>query len=285
MQADMSRFSVVLCRAGESANVGAVCRAMKTMGIHRLILADCPVYDAARVATMAVHALDVYGSAERFGTLEEALRGFALSAGFTRRRGGRRKSRSLAVRDFAVGVAARSGEASSGGGRIALVFGNEKDGLTDAELALCSLAVHIPSSDAFPSLNLAQAVQVACHEMFSAALEAGGGKDGSADPASRAVTEAASADIARALSSLGFFSKTGDGDCREFLRDLMERAGLGTGEIEYFKRLFLKAAALSGGKGAPRRHAAALPPREAPSGQHLGADDAAFGDDHGPLDR
>lgn len=277
MQADMSRFSVVLCRAGEAGNVGSACRAMKTMGIVNLVLADCPSYDEARIATMAVHAYDVYEGAARFGSLEEALMGFSLSAGFTRRRGGRRKSHSLSVREFARGL-------YPGSGRAALVFGNEKDGLSDAELALCSRAVHIPSSDAFPSLNLAQAVQVACHEMFSAALESEGGRDGSADPAPRALTDSASSDIVRALASLGFFSKTGDEACRFFLRDMIERAGLGIGELDYFRKLFLKAAAISGGHGSPRRHAGSPPPGGTPAREEFGADNARLGEDDGALD-
>jgi len=260
MVADMSRFTVLLCRAQEAGNVGSACRAMKTMGILDLVLVDCPEFDSERVATLAVHAFDVYENAVRFSRLEDALAGFAISAGFTRRRGQRRKSQSLSVRDFASSLPGSSGQGSSG--RIALVFGNEKDGLSDVELACCSRAVHIPSSDAFPSLNLAQAVQVACYEMFIAGLE---GRDGSADPAGRTETEKAAVQMTAALASLGFFSKKDDGACRNLLRDLAERALLGKKELDYLTRLFLKAAALSAGKGKPRRHSPEPPPPGAPS--------------------
>lgn len=240
---------MVLCRAQEPGNVGSACRAMKTMGITRLVLADCPDYDQARVATMAVHAFDVYGSAVRFPTLAEALAGFSVSAGMTRRRGERRKSHSLSLRDFVDGLHRPDGAA----GPVALVFGNEKDGLSDAELAACSRAVHIPSSDAFPSLNLAQAVQVACYELFMRALD---GRDGSADAADRTLTDASAKRITEALAGLGFFRKSDDAACRLFLRDMAERASLSVSELEYFTRLFLKTAAISGGRGSPRRHAA-----------------------------
>ena len=244
---------MVLCRAQEAGNVGSACRAMKTMGITRLVLADCPDYDEDRVATMAVHAFDVYRGARRFATLEEALSGFSVSAGLTRRRGERRKAHSLSVRDFAAGLCASGGGAALPAGSAALVFGNEKDGLSDRELSACSRAVHIPSSDAFPSLNLAQAVQVACYELFMAALD---GRDGSADAADRTVTEASARRIADALAGLGFFRKADDLYCRTFLRDLAERASLSIGELDYLTRLFLKTAAIAGGRGAPRRHAA-----------------------------
>jgi tRNA/rRNA methyltransferase len=54
----------------------------------------------------------------------------------------------------------------SEGNSIALVFGSEKEGLTNEELSLCHLYVRIPSADSFPSLNLAQAVMVLCYELF-----------------------------------------------------------------------------------------------------------------------
>ena len=80
MVADMSRFTVLLCRAQEAGNVGSACRAMKTMGILDLVLVDCPEFDSERVATLAVHAFDVYENAVRFSRLEDALAGFAISA-------------------------------------------------------------------------------------------------------------------------------------------------------------------------------------------------------------
>ena len=143
-----SRFAVILCRAEEGGNVGSACRAMKTMGVSRLVLAGCPDYDEGRVRMMAVHAFDVYESAERFPDLASALAGFSLSGGFTRRRGEKRKAFSHSVEGFAAFALGRQG------GDAALVFGNERTGLTELELGLCSLAVHIPSSEEFPSLNL-----------------------------------------------------------------------------------------------------------------------------------
>ncbi len=49
---------------------------------------------------------------------------------------------------------------------IGLAFGSEKEGLTNEELSLCHRYVRIPSSESFPSLNLAHAVMVICYELF-----------------------------------------------------------------------------------------------------------------------
>ncbi len=232
---DLSRFAIVLCRAEEAGNVGSVCRAMKTMGLGRLILADCPAHDESRVKTMAVHAFDIYESARRVVDLTEALATFGLSAGFTRRRGAGRKVFSLSIADFSARESERSGS-------VALVFGNEKNGLSGEELDLCSLAVHIPTSEAFPSLNLSQAVQIACHELRSAAI---GRMDGSALPVSRAETDASVARIGERLSALGFFKISDGARCRNFLRDTVERAGMTPSELRYFEALFRKMACLA----------------------------------------
>ena len=66
-------FAVLLCRAEEGGNVGSACRAMKTMGLSRLVLVGCPEYPVDRVRTMAVHAFDVFESAELFPDLASAL--------------------------------------------------------------------------------------------------------------------------------------------------------------------------------------------------------------------
>jgi TrmH family RNA methyltransferase len=247
----LSGFAVVLCGAEESGNVGAACRAIKTMGLSRLVLAGCPDYDEDRVRMMAVHAFDVYEAAERFPSLASALAGFSLSAGFTRRRGQKRKAFSQTVEGFAA-LALNRPRGGAEGGSVALVFGNERTGLTEAELSLCSLAVHIISSDAFPSLNLAQAVQIACYELRKQAL---GGRDGRPTPVSRSESDDALARIAENLREIGFFKVTRDRDLSAFLRDTIERAAYTPGELRYFESIFRKAAGMIHGEQAKRKRA------------------------------
>jgi TrmH family RNA methyltransferase len=241
---DLSDFAIVLCRAEEGGNVGSACRAIKTMGLSRLVLAGCPDYDEDRVRMMAVHAFDVYERAERFDGLAPALAGFSLSAGFTRRRGEKRKAFSQSVEGFASFALSRP-SAGSGSGATALVFGNERTGLTEPELGLCSLAVHIPSSDAFPSLNLAQAVQVACYELRRQAL---GERDGGPEPVSRAEAESSVSRIAEHLREIGFFKVTRDRNLSAFLRDTVERAAYTPKELRYFESVFRKAAGMIHGR-------------------------------------
>ena len=129
-------------------------------------------------------------------------------------------------------------------GEVALVFGNERTGLTDGELALCSLASHIPSSSAFPSLNLAHAVQVVCYELRRQVLA---GRDGSADPVKRAEVVESVARIAGHLREMGFFKVTRDRGLSAFLRDTAERAAYTASELRYFESIFRKAAGMHRG--------------------------------------
>lgn len=243
---DLSRFTVVLCRAEEAGNVGSACRAMKTMGVSRLALAACPAYDEERVRTMAVHAFDLYEGAARYPSLGEALAGTGLSAGFTRRRGEKRKTFSLSVEEFSRKVFLR-GEGENAGGELALVFGNERSGLSREELDCCSLAVHIPSSELFPSLNLAQAVQIACYEIRRNALS---DRPAAYLPARREAIEAMVERAALRLGSLGFFKLNQGAELRMFLRDMAERAALSPSELRYFEAFIHKMAGLATkGKG------------------------------------
>jgi tRNA/rRNA methyltransferase/tRNA (cytidine32/uridine32-2'-O)-methyltransferase len=178
----LSDFVVILSRVSEPGNAGAVCRAMKNMGLSRLRLVAPPPLDETRVRARAVHAVNIWDNAERFDTLAEAAMDCSLLIGTTRRRGRHRKGVTMDPRTLAAWLRERGREQDpdSGGpeadlkalpghaGPIGLVFGNERTGLEDSELDLCNIASHIPVSDAFPSLNLSHAVQIYVYELFLA---------------------------------------------------------------------------------------------------------------------
>lgn len=232
----LDRVSVVLCGVEGPLNVGAACRAMKTMGMARLALAACPEYDTVEVRTHALHAFDLYEGAERYPTLGAALAGASLAAGFTRRTGRRRKE-PLRVDEFAAWLAAAPAR------DVALVFGNERSGLSAAELDLCDLSVAIPASEAFPSLNLSHAVQLACWELRRSLLPAA--ITGPSVAASRARLEAEARGMADALQEAGLYRLAGRDDAEAFLRSVLARAGLGEGELERIVSVTRRLAALS----------------------------------------
>ncbi len=151
---------IVLVRPRFPENIGSVARAMKNMGIHRLIVVDgcSPLHmNAYKLASGAEEILE---RAEEFPTLSEAISGMGCVVGMTSRTG-KERTPLLTSKELATKLIPISKK-----NFIGLVFGSEKEGLTNEELSLCHLFVRIPSSGAFPSLNLAQAVMVLCYEFF-----------------------------------------------------------------------------------------------------------------------
>jgi tRNA/rRNA methyltransferase/tRNA (cytidine32/uridine32-2'-O)-methyltransferase len=241
---DLSDFVIILCRASEPGNAGAVCRAMKNMGLSRLRMVAPEFADAEPVLTRAIHAGDVWHNAEFFDTLADAVTDCPLVVGTTRRRGRKRKSVTLEPRALAQWLAGRQPTLNASA-QVALVFGNERTGLEDDELKLCNVASHIPVSENFPSLNLSHAVQVYAYELF---LAFGAAKDnpvkGEWVPLDRRAADGLAAEITGALAGLGFYKKPGREEQTRFLRDLVCRAGLTDHESRYLKDIFIKAARL-----------------------------------------
>ncbi|MDR3114445.1 MAG: RNA methyltransferase, partial [Treponema sp.] len=152
---------IILSRPQEAGNVGAVCRAMKNMGLSQLRIVAPGRLDPELIRARAIHAKELWETARRFTSLPQAAADCSLVVGTTRRRGQRRKPVSLSPE--ALGEYLRDQP-----GKAALVFGNERTGLEAGELAFCNLASHIPADAAFPSLNLSHAVQIYAYVLFRA---------------------------------------------------------------------------------------------------------------------
>lgn len=169
--------AVVLVRPQEEGNVGAAARAMANFGLERLILVEpaAPLRGTARA--FAVHAEAILDRAERAPDLRTALGGFARVVATTGARDRPWPSRLISPRELAGALAADAPATPT-----ALVFGPEPSGLTNAELALASLLVRVPTSPAQPSLNLAQAVLVVAYELFLARRDEAAATDEEVEP-------------------------------------------------------------------------------------------------------
>lgn len=163
----LDRIRVVLSHPSHPGNIGAAARAMKTMGLSRLVLVNPRVFPDAQADAMAAGATDLLVTAKVVTSLAEALKGTVLAVAMTARR------RELAV----PALWARDGAAElvtlAASGDVALVFGNETSGLSNDELSMCRRWAMIPVDAEFSSLNLAAAVQVMCYELRQAALDPG----------------------------------------------------------------------------------------------------------------
>jgi tRNA/rRNA methyltransferase len=158
-------ISIILVRPKFHENIGSVARAMKNMGLSRLIVVNgcSPLHPNAY--KLASGAEDILERAEEFPTLREAISEMGCVVGMTSR-GGKERHPDLTPRALAERLIPLSQKNS-----IGLAFGSEKEGLTNEELSLCHLYGRIPSMESFPSLNLAQAVMVVCYELFQASKE------------------------------------------------------------------------------------------------------------------
>ena len=254
----LSDVIIVLSRPAEAGNVGAVCRAMKNMGLSRLrlIAPGFPATEAAVSGTLseagfgyggnlavlearAVHAFDVWERAETFDSLAAAVKDCAMVIGTTRRRGRRRKQVSMTPAETAAFLKDRPGPA-------ALVFGNERTGLEDDELELCNFASHIPADEACPSLNLSHAVMVYAYELFrNLANPAEDAVKGQWVPLDQGTTDTMVREIMASLRILGFYKQRGREEQERFFRDIFSRAALTEREGRYFTEIIAKAVRLA----------------------------------------
>lgn len=222
--AALARVHVVLCRPSHPGNIGAAARAMKTMGLNRLKLVAPRRFPHPEANALAAGATDILEGAEVHATLEEALQDCVLAAGLTRR------TRELAQPPLEARQAAPELLALAHSQPVALVFGNETFGLSNAELSRCQRLVTLPADPAYPSLNLAAAVQVMAYELRLTGL---GEAPLSAPPARVSLAEMAYfyRRLEETLIAIGFLNPAHPKRLMPRLRRLFDRCGLQKEEL------------------------------------------------------
>jgi len=229
-----SSIQIVLVETQDGANIGSVCRAMKTMGLHNLVITGTKKYKEERVKTLAIHAYDIYEKCRRCETLQESIQDSVLTIGATRRRGKFRKYFTMNPDQLAEKID------SFGKGQISIVFGREADGLSDDELNLCDAAVQIPTSPDFPSLNLSQAVQIITYSLYKKVKNMAG-----YEPVPRDKLEQVVSTITDSFDEVHFFKQDEKEEVGRFFRDILARSGLSESESQRLEKMFRKMAAVS----------------------------------------
>lgn len=159
------KIRVILVEPHEAGNVGAAARAMKNFGVRDLwIVGTRPQREDTISSWWAKGADDLVTAAKRSDALTDALAGCHLSIATTAVRG--REVRNVLDPSAAAALAATSLTSDQ---TVAVVFGREESGLTQAEIALCQRTATIPTDAEFPTMNLAQSVALFCWEMRKAA--------------------------------------------------------------------------------------------------------------------
>jgi tRNA/rRNA methyltransferase len=231
-EAEFDRVCVVLVRARNPSNIGAVARAMHDFGFGRLrVVNEFPVpFEAAR---SAVDASAVLADAVGYLSVAEAVADCTLVVGTTAVGERDLQHRLLSVADAAVRMRAEArcgGDAGAAGrGRVALLFGSEKTGLSNEELSHChwllTIPMHEPGGGRHLSMNLGQAVAVCLYELVRD--EGVAGAQGRAfEPADGALLERLTALLSEVLEETEYTRRHAANSDPAQVRRLVRRMGL-----------------------------------------------------------
>ena len=230
---------VVLVETSHPGNIGAVARAMKNMGLSQLVLVRPKSFPDPEATARASGATDVLEQARVVPDLVSGIGDCGLVIATTAR------ERDPNIRVLEVREAAVRAVEDSGRGPVALLFGNERTGLTNDELAFANLLLRIPANPEYSSLNLAMAVQLVTYEVYRArgASYAQPPRALAAELGSADVPLATAADMARlythfatVLEEIDFRDRTASGrHLMDRIRRFLNRAELDQNEVNILR--------------------------------------------------
>ena len=229
----LENIRIVLSNTSHPGNIGASARAMKTMELSRLYLVNPKRYPDAEATARASGADDLLARATVCSDLETAIAGCQLVMGASAR------SRRSPCPIIDPASCAHQAVAESGQGEVAILFGCEQSGLSNAEIDRCQSLVQIPTNPVYGSLNLASAVQIISDEILVAQRQATvsfAGQAGSAYvPATAEDLERYFEHLERVLIKLDFLDPDNPRKLMRRLRRLYNRARPDENEINILR--------------------------------------------------
>ena len=223
----LNSIRIVLVQTYHPGNIGAIARAMKTMGLKELVLVDPREYPAEEASNRAAGALDVLNNATVVQTLPEALTDCTQVFATSARK--RNYTRPQVTAEEAAGWVKRNPKE-----KIAIVFGRERMGLSNEQLGLCQQLLYIPGNPEYDVLNIGSAVQIVSYELFK---QLGNHRDkrgvgeithdsieNTEEYASQQELERFYQHLESTLSTTGFLVKNHPGEAMQRLQQMFARA-------------------------------------------------------------
>jgi tRNA/rRNA methyltransferase len=233
----LQNIAIVLVRPQFAGNMGSVSRAMKNMGLSRLILVS-PQQDhlSPEARMMATSAKDILQEAKVFPSLEEALSGFRWIAGTSARKG-RNRGPFVSPKEVSAEIIAQASLVP-----VAILFGPEDKGLANKELDPCHALISIPTHARLHSLNLAQTVMILGYELFMASLLFGGKGVSASSPIPKPAefqrVEGMYSHLEELLLRIGFLDPKNPRRIMHTLRRVFGRAGLSDRDVAILRGIF-----------------------------------------------
>jgi tRNA/rRNA methyltransferase len=259
----LDRIVIVLWQTQDYVNIAGTIRAMKNFGLTQLRLVSPELWDPWRIEGIAHDTREIIEATRIYDSLAEAVGDCSYVVAMTARE---RRAKKIVGRPREVAreilERAAAGGASGGGddgahaGPVAILFGREDHGLSNAALDLSHRAVTIPTNPDHSSLNLAQAVLVIAYELWLASH----GEDQpfkeprrTAPPASVQLLEQMFADAERALWTVDFFKSRQTESVMRTLRSLAHRADLDAREASFLRAISIEVVKFFERTGSERR--------------------------------
>jgi TrmH family RNA methyltransferase len=227
----LANIRIVLVETSHPGNIGAIARAMKNMALSQLYLVKPKIFPSADATARASGADDILASAVICDTLTEAVADCEIVMGASAR------DRTIGWPTLVAKQCAEQALKDAQNNQVALVFGRENSGLTNAELDCCQYLIRIPCNKDFSSLNLAAAVQVFTYELFSRASQQIEEKAVSASEplATSAQIEGFYQHLQETLTAIDFIQSGQSNSVMRRLRRLYSRSRLSTREVDILR--------------------------------------------------
>jgi TrmH family RNA methyltransferase len=221
-------------RTRNPLNIGAAARAMSNFGAFHLRVVT-PYEKAFREAVSAVGAAPLLAKAREHDSLAEATRDCTLVIGTTAI-----GHRELQHELYSIEEAAKKIRKAIASGRVAILFGSEKTGLSNHDLSHCHFLLRIPTREEHRSMNLAQAVAIVVYEISRGALATKAKNKLSSTAAEMESVNRIAGALLEALHVSGYIHRRSAATAEEKLRRMLRRFELSSADAEVFLGMLRK---------------------------------------------